>query len=207
MNLIDGVNGLVAATTLSSLAALAFMANREVDTDFLSLIFFFFSFYLIFFVFNYPWGKIFMGDLGAYFSGFTIGGLTIIFYSRHPELPTWGAVLLLFYPSFEVLFSIIRRFLKNKHPFQPDKNHLHTKLFYLVEHTNMRPLVSNAMILPFLTSLWISPSFFIPWIYKSPVLILVAVFIMIALYTSLFYFYLISQMTTRSKLLLKVSFI
>lgn len=186
-NLIDGTNGLAITSSMSSLAALAFMANHEVDTTLLCLIFFLFFFFLIFFLFNFPWGRIFLGDLGAYFCGFAVGGITIIFYAKHEYLSAWGAVLVLFYPSMEVIFSFFRKIYEGHNPVHPDPYHLHLKLFFLIDKLNMRPIVSNSIILPFLTCLWIVPSLLIPWVFKSQQLILFSIFGLVVLYSGLYY--------------------
>jgi UDP-N-acetylmuramyl pentapeptide phosphotransferase/UDP-N-acetylglucosamine-1-phosphate transferase len=35
---------------------------------------------------NYPYGRIFLGDLGAYSLGLIVSMLTIILFGRHPEI-------------------------------------------------------------------------------------------------------------------------
>jgi UDP-GlcNAc:undecaprenyl-phosphate/decaprenyl-phosphate GlcNAc-1-phosphate transferase len=61
---------------------------------------------------NYPYGRIFLGDLGAYSLGLIVSMLTIILFGRHPEISPWGAVLILIYPATEVVFSLLRRMIK-----------------------------------------------------------------------------------------------
>ena len=67
-NLIDGVNGLCGFVTISTACALAFLANKlgllqlETVTDHASVVFGFFAA-------NYPFGRIFLGDAGAYLLG------------------------------------------------------------------------------------------------------------------------------------------
>ena len=43
-----------------------------------------------FMIMNYPYGRIFLGDLGAYSLGLIVSMLTIILFGRHPEISPWG---------------------------------------------------------------------------------------------------------------------
>ncbi len=85
MNLIDGVNGLCGVVNLIILGALLFLSFKVGDTVILSLIFSLVLLCIPFMVFNFPYGRIFLGDLGAYNFGLISGMLTIIFFGRHPK--------------------------------------------------------------------------------------------------------------------------
>jgi UDP-N-acetylmuramyl pentapeptide phosphotransferase/UDP-N-acetylglucosamine-1-phosphate transferase len=83
-----------------------------------------------FFFWNLPFGYIFLGDGGAYLLGFLAGLLGVLVVERHPEVSPWFPLLLLLYPIYETIFSIIRKkFMRNASPFEPDPIHLHM-LFY-----------------------------------------------------------------------------
>ena len=69
--------------------------------------------------------KIFLGDSGSYFLGALIGIFIITSYEQLKNSNPYYYANLLFYPSLEVLFSIIRKFIIYKNPFKPDKKHLH----------------------------------------------------------------------------------
>jgi len=188
MNLIDGANGLSGMTSISILISLAFLTSRYDTYIFMPIIFCLITLLIIFLFFNYPWGKIFLGDSGAYFLGFLISGMVIIFYARHPELPTWGAVLMLFYPTIEVIFSVIRKKLENKSPFNADPHHLHLKLFFLI-HKSLKKeqRINNCLVMPLLSIIWLSPSVMIPWVYDDTILIVAALIIMSIIYCGLYW--------------------
>jgi UDP-N-acetylmuramyl pentapeptide phosphotransferase/UDP-N-acetylglucosamine-1-phosphate transferase len=59
-------------------------------------------------IWNYPRGKIFLGDGGAYLLGFWLAELSVLLVVRHPEVSPWFPMLLLVYPIFETLFSMYR---------------------------------------------------------------------------------------------------
>jgi UDP-GlcNAc:undecaprenyl-phosphate GlcNAc-1-phosphate transferase len=68
-----------------------------------------------------------MGDLGAYFYGFTLSGLVIYFFGKYDNFLSWNAVLILFYPAMELLFSFVRKkFFQKQSPLLPDVKHLHS---------------------------------------------------------------------------------
>ena len=54
----------------------------------------------MFVIFNFPIGKIFVGDFAAYFYGFLNSILTIYFFGKHSDLLSWLAILILFFGSF-----------------------------------------------------------------------------------------------------------
>lgn len=80
MNFIDGANGLLTMTLLSSFFGLGLIAYCINDHEFLLIILFFSIPLFIFLLFNYPWGKIFMGDVGAYWFGWVAGTINISFF-------------------------------------------------------------------------------------------------------------------------------
>ena len=54
--------------------------------------------------------------------------------------------MLLWYPSFETLFSIIRKNIMKKSPMRPDSNHLHQQIFYFIfKKRNMNKYHSNLL--------------------------------------------------------------
>ncbi len=76
--------------------------------------------------------KIYLGDSGSYLLGFTFSIFLINVYIENPQISPFFIIVLLWYPSFETLFSIIRKNIMNKSPMRPDSNHLHQQLYYVV---------------------------------------------------------------------------
>jgi UDP-N-acetylmuramyl pentapeptide phosphotransferase/UDP-N-acetylglucosamine-1-phosphate transferase len=182
MNLIDGVNGLCAATTASILGSLLFLSHATFDTTYMMTIIALMLLLGIFLIFNYPYGKIFLGDLGAYCLGVLSSILTIVFYAKHPELPTWGAVLIMIYPATEIIFSVIRRTIRGVSLHKPDTEHLHMRLFIFLRSQPPIKKLANAMVTPALTLVWIFPLIVLPWVYKETALIFLAIFFFSIIY-------------------------
>lgn len=129
-NLIDGVNGNMALTNIVQLCVLVLLAFTVNDNELIQISFILLIPLFIFLIFNYPFGKIFSGDAGAYFYGFSVSALVIYLFGMNDRLLSWGAVLILIYPSIELLFSFVRkRFFESKSPFVPDTRHLHSLIF------------------------------------------------------------------------------
>jgi UDP-N-acetylmuramyl pentapeptide phosphotransferase/UDP-N-acetylglucosamine-1-phosphate transferase len=186
MNLIDGVNGLCGAVVLSILGALLFLSYQTRDIMMLSLIFSLILFIIPFMLMNYPYGQIFLGDLGAYSLGIIVSVLTIILFGRHPEISPWAAVLILIYPLTEVIFTFYRRMVKGVSIYLPDRDHLHLKLFYFLKPLPHYKKIANALVMPTLSGLWLFPLFSITWVYQKPTFILIAIIIFITLYGFLY---------------------
>jgi UDP-N-acetylmuramyl pentapeptide phosphotransferase/UDP-N-acetylglucosamine-1-phosphate transferase len=140
VNIIDGYHGLASGTVLIMSAGLALLAARLGDGEvfiFSSILFFAM---LGFFFINFPFGKLFLGDAGAYFSGFLVSGLAIIITVRNPGISPWVPLLIIIYPVWELLISIMRRLKREGHsPSQPDNVHLH----HLVSRSIARPLARH----------------------------------------------------------------
>jgi len=77
--------------------------------------------------------KIYLGDAGAYLLGFIYSSKCILLYLENQNISPFFIVLILWYPAFEILFSILRKLNFNKSPIKPDSNHLH-QLVYLSLH-------------------------------------------------------------------------
>jgi UDP-N-acetylmuramyl pentapeptide phosphotransferase/UDP-N-acetylglucosamine-1-phosphate transferase len=88
---------------------------------------------------NYPRGRLFLGDGGAYFLGFWVAETAVLLLVRHPALNAWQLLAICAYPVIEVMFSIYRRkFIRRVNPGAPDALHLHTLLYRRVASRVMR---------------------------------------------------------------------
>ena len=130
-NFIDGLNGLVLGyyflvlIIIYNLDLLIFLNLDNFQIKFLLILIF------ILFIFNLS-NKFYLGDSGAYLLGFIIGYLLILIYSKNQFSPFF-IILLLWYPCFENLFSIIRKFRFSRLPSKADNNHLHQLFFYFMK--------------------------------------------------------------------------
>ena len=156
-NMIDGTNGLCGITFLFIFIGILIVGFFIKDTYLIHNSFLMIILLISFLLLNYPFGKIFLGDFGSYFLGFYSGYLIIDTFGRNPDLASWSAAVLLFYPTFEVLFSFTRKVISKKSPFQPDRKHLHLKLFFILSRGKLIDRPSNALVMPLLSIIWQLP--------------------------------------------------
>lgn len=186
-NLIDGMNGLAPFTIISQLIALLFLSIFYGDIDFQKMILLIIFPLLIFSIFNFPFGKIFLGDAGAYFFGFINSCLIITFFGKHNDVNSLLAVFILIYPSVELLFSFIRKKINGINPFTADNNHLHSIICIHFQKKINNLNISNNLSTLILVLFWIYP-LFIFFVFQSASLILFYILIFNFLYIFLYYF-------------------
>ena len=142
-NFIDGMNTLVLGYFLIIIIILLKLSYYNdlifVINDYLMSIYFM----IILFFFNIK-SKSFLGDSGTYLVGFLFSIILIKFYFDNPLISPFLIVLFLWYPCYENLFSIIRKFKFNRSPMNPDKNHFHQLIFiFLKKKFNLNITNSN----------------------------------------------------------------
>ncbi|KAA0443633.1 MAG: glycosyltransferase [Candidatus Thioglobus sp.] len=153
VNVIDGYNGLMAGYGILASLAMFFVAYQLGDVVIMQLNLLLIASMLGFFLLNFPLGKIFMGDGGAYFIGFMLSMIGLVFVERHAELSNWFVLLLLMYPMYELLYSIYRRRIINGTPAsQPDGQHLHMLVYKQVSINNLQQskVANNSKTSPYL---------------------------------------------------------
>lgn len=137
LNIIDGYNGLAGSYAILVLFAILMVASRVDDIRLMYLSAGAIAATLGFFVLNFPYGRIFLGDSGAYLLGTVIGYLLAVLVYRNPEVSPMFAAVLLVYPVWETLFSIYRKkILRGTSPMQPDGMHLHMLIYKRLVRTN-----------------------------------------------------------------------
>jgi UDP-N-acetylmuramyl pentapeptide phosphotransferase/UDP-N-acetylglucosamine-1-phosphate transferase len=142
-NFIDGLNGLVLTYYLMiifiifslKLFEYSFLNNLDVI-----LIMMIFIYLILFNIFN----QLYIGDSGSYLIGFLFGYFLLQIYESNQLLSPYFIALLLWYPAFEILFSIIRKIKFRKSPFKPDNKHFHHLLFlYILKKFKFNNNLSN----------------------------------------------------------------
>lgn len=183
MNIIDGLNGLTAFTTISILASIILIIITFDLTRINEYYYLLFA-TLAFLFFNFPKGKIFLGDSGAYWLGYVVGVMVINLFNQIElqGVDTKLASIILFYPVFEVLFSFIRKLLKKKSPLYPDLHHIHLKTFHFLNNKNINN--SNSLSTLLLMPVWLSPLLFIYLVLNYNLSILLALIALISIYLS-----------------------
>ena len=128
-NFIDGLNTLLIGYYLI-VSVILYKLNLLDFLGFNSFYFLLWIFSLAFLYFFNFFKKIFMGDSGAYVIGLIIAFVLIKLYQVYNNISPFFIILLLWYPCFELLFSIIRKLQFKKSPMDPDTKHFHQLLYY-----------------------------------------------------------------------------
>ena len=128
INLIDGFNGLAALAVMLALAGLGAIALEVGDSQLAIASFTLALTTMGFFWMNWPQGRIFLGDGGAYFIGFSLAWLCILLVERNNSVSPFAGLLICAYPITETLFSVWRRWARNQRTGQPDHLHFHSLL-------------------------------------------------------------------------------
>ncbi len=137
INIIDGFNGLASGVSIIALISFAIVSFMIEDQLTLNLCIILISAIAGFLVWNFPKGKIFLGDGGAYLIGFLLAVISILLVKRNPQISPWYPVTVLAYPIFEVFFSIYRkRFKRHGSAFKPDRLHLHMLIYKRITRNN-----------------------------------------------------------------------
>lgn len=152
INIIDGFNGLSGSTIVIMAAGFSAVALQHGDTFIAILGVLGIGATLGFLAVNYPRGKLFLGDGGAYFLGFWVSEMAVLLLVRNPAVNAWQVLAICAYPVIEVLFSIYRRrVIQNVSPGAPDALHLHTLVYrrFVFKHVRKdahRPWKRNAAV-------------------------------------------------------------
>ena len=126
INIIDGFNGLAGFTGVIILGALAWVAWGQGDILLTGLALTGMGAVSGFLLLNYPSGKLFLGDCGAYLLGFWIAEVAVLLVVRNPQVTPWQLLAICAYPVIEVLYSIYRKKLvRHMSPGVPDRLHFH----------------------------------------------------------------------------------
>ena len=142
-NFIDGLNGLSLGyyfiVTIALLNNNFYYSNLLQGNELLYL-----SCYLFIFLILNQSNLFFIGDSGSYSLGMIFSFLLINIYTVNSNISPFYIILLVWYPCFELLFSILRKFNINFSPAKPDIRHLHQLIYNLIKNKyNFSKLKSN----------------------------------------------------------------
>ncbi len=142
VNLSDGLDGLAAGVAAVAAGVIAIFAihSGTIHTGAVrnnDVLMAFFALALLgslsgFLFFNFNPAKVFMGDCGSLFIGFTIASTSVMCVSKSAALVGLALpALALGIPIFDTLFCMLRRFLERRSLFAPDRSHFHHRLLEL----------------------------------------------------------------------------
>ncbi len=173
INIIDGFNGLSSGTVLIILLALGSIAGLEGDAALATACALLGAAVLGFWLVNFPLGKIFLGDGGAYFVGFALAWLCVLLLMRNPAVSPWVVLLACAYPVTEVLYSVWRRRRQKQPSGMADSLHLHSLLksqVILPRLPHWPARIRNAAVSPLVWIYAALPATLAVWLAEATVL-------------------------------------
>lgn len=112
MNMIDGFNGLASGVTVIILSAVAAVAGLNGDSQMAWLVVTVGAILVGFMLVNFPYGHVFLGDGGAYLTGFLVGTLGVMLHIRSPDVSPWVVATILLYPALDAIHAVIRKTIR-----------------------------------------------------------------------------------------------
>jgi UDP-N-acetylmuramyl pentapeptide phosphotransferase/UDP-N-acetylglucosamine-1-phosphate transferase len=132
VNLSDGLDGLAGGICAVACGVAAVFAASTGNPAIVVLMLALLGSITGFLFFNFNPAKVFMGDCGSMFLGFTIASSSILCFSKSFAFVGLALpVVALGVPIFDTLFSMLRRFLERRSIFSADRSHFHHRLIDL----------------------------------------------------------------------------
>lgn len=132
-NLIDGLNGLsgsvslVAATGIAAVSYNAGLSHIALPAAVIC------GSVIGFLLLNFPFGKIFLGDAGAYGIGFILSWISLDVLMEAPEVSPWAMLMMFFWPFADATLTMSRRLMSGLPVGQPDRLHFHQVVMRIIE--------------------------------------------------------------------------
>ena len=130
-NFVDGINTLLINYYIIVLGLILFFLKDANINQYFTINLF--SLLIIILLFN-VFGQIILGDSGAYILALSIGLILIELSNENDLISPYFIILLIWYPCFELLFSMIRRLVFNLYSYEPDTMHLHQMILKIISN-------------------------------------------------------------------------
>ena len=157
-NLIDGINGFSSYVMISSAICISLVASDSGYIEISIFLMLIVSIIIGFMILNFPFGKIFLGDSGAYVIGHILVWTAILLVNSSLEISPFSILLIFFWPVADTGLAIWRRWKLGRPTDRPDRLHFHQLAMRLIEikfigrgrRTLANPIATLALI-PFVS--------------------------------------------------------
>lgn len=131
VNLIDGLDGLSCGVSAISAISILISSFFMPDTPYFAILLtaILAGSCIGFLPYNFNPAKIFMGDTGAMFLGFSLSVISILgVFKTNAIISFWVPFIAFAVPLVDTTFAFARRILQGKSPFSADRGHIHHRL-------------------------------------------------------------------------------
>lgn len=155
-NMIDGINGLVLLLSFSicfaAILSTYTFVTTEINFYFVALAFSILGILIL----NFPFGRIFLGDGGAYLLGAMLSIGLIKVYQEN-NLSPWYVLTMLIYPFTDFVASVIRRTLSATSTLNADNKHFHHLVLGRLKKTGIKSDLKLHYLTTFIIFLFYMP--------------------------------------------------
>jgi len=156
INLLDGMDGLATGVSLiSAIAIWSVATGARIDEPSGALLAAILAGCLLGFLrWNFNPARIFLGDSGAYLTGFMLASLAISCVMKSLTLVIMTPMLILIFalPILDTLFAVVRRIIGKRSILKPDKEHIHHRI--LASGISQKGAAYFFYLVSFLLGLW-----------------------------------------------------
>ena len=134
VNFLDNMNGMVGGLSAIVLAAFAITSAQRGAFGVASAQLALAGACVGFLRYNFPKARIFLGDAGSLFLGYSLGASAVLAFRNAPE--GWGRVgplLLLAYPAFDMIFVVVNRLREGRRIYEGGKDHSNHRLARVIQ--------------------------------------------------------------------------
>ncbi|MCX6537033.1 MAG: glycosyltransferase family 4 protein [Actinobacteria bacterium] len=121
-NFMDGIDSITGVEALTSCLVLVFFLINKSETELWQVPALLCGAVVGFLYFNWPPAKIFLGDIGSGFIGFTIGVIALVIAKTQP-LITWATIILLGVFIVDATVTLIRRLINKQQISEAHRSH------------------------------------------------------------------------------------
>ena len=132
-NFMDGIDLITSIQTLTTCLGAAILLVVSTDSDLWLLVTVMAAAIFGFMYFNLPPAKIFLGDVGSGFIGFTIGAISLVVGKNEP-LVAWAMIILLGVFVTDATVTLLRRLLTREHVYVAHRTHAYQHLSKKLNH-------------------------------------------------------------------------
>jgi UDP-GlcNAc:undecaprenyl-phosphate GlcNAc-1-phosphate transferase len=134
INFLDNMNGMVAGLSAILMAGFAWTSAARGEWALAAAQMAVAGGCVGFLRYNFPRARIFLGDAGSLFLGYSLGASALLAFNGAPQ--GWGrvgAVLMLAYPAFDLFFVVVNRLRDGRKVYEGGKDHSNHRLASVIQ--------------------------------------------------------------------------